>query len=102
MISYVIKRDGSQVPFDRNRITQAIFNAAKSVGGNNIDIADELTDEVVKAVDRQYEYLTPEVEQIQDLVEKVLIEQGHAKTAKSYILYRADHAEKRKRVRAGY
>jgi ribonucleoside-triphosphate reductase len=90
------KRDGRVVPFDAEKITQAIFKAARAVGGENYSLARELTTEVIVYLSEQkLSGLIPTVEEIQDAVEKVLIEKGHARTAKAYILYRA----KRTRIR---
>ncbi len=93
----VRKRDGSIVPFDRNRIVNAIFKAAKAVGGSDRKRAEELADEVAIILYRNFfkKGNIPHVEEIQDIVEKVLIEHGHAKVAKAYILYR----EKRRQAR---
>ncbi|MDP2909410.1 MAG: ribonucleoside triphosphate reductase, partial [Nanoarchaeota archaeon] len=89
MISRIRKRDGRIVLFDQERITNAIFKAAQAVGGTDKEIAKELSGQVVKILEERFgSDITPTVEQIQDLVEKVLIENGHAKTAKAYILYR--------------
>jgi len=90
------KRDGRVVPFDAEKITQAIFKAARAVGGENYSLAVDLTEEVINFLSTQkFSGLIPSVEEIQDAVEKVLIEKGHARTAKAYILYRA----KRTRIR---
>ncbi len=90
------KRDGRVVPFDAEKITQAIFKAARAVGGEDYSLAEELTDEVIAFLSGQkLPGLLPTVEEIQDAVEKVLIERGHARTAKAYILYR----DKRTRIR---
>ncbi len=90
------KRDGRVVEFCPEKITQAIFKAAKAVGGENYRLAEELTVEVISFLrEKNIPGLNPTVEEIQDVVEKVLIERGHAKTAKAYILYR----DKRTRIR---
>ncbi|MEM3452510.1 MAG: ribonucleoside triphosphate reductase [Candidatus Hadarchaeum sp.] len=96
MIAEVRKRDGRIVPFDRQRITNAIFKAAQAVGGRDRKIAERLTDEVVAILEQRFAGKIPSVEDIQDVVEKVLIEHGHAKTAKAYILYRKQKEELRK------
>ena len=93
-ISEIKKRDGSVAAFDSSKIANAIFKAARSVGGQNRDEADRLADKVVKELEKEAEGI-PTVEQLQDLVEKVLIEAGHAKTAKAYIVYRQKRAEAR-------
>ena len=93
----VIKRDGEIVDFDIEKISQAIFKAAVAVGGNDTSTAKSLADIVVSNIYNskdQYNWtiennqVLVQVEDIQDIVEKTLIEQGHAKTAKAYILYR--------------
>ncbi|HLG25687.1 MAG TPA: adenosylcobalamin-dependent ribonucleoside-diphosphate reductase [Candidatus Gracilibacteria bacterium] len=96
-IHQVRKRDGRKVPFDQNKITQAIWNAAQSVGGKDRSLAEKISGQVSAVLTVFYKKKTdiPSVEQIQDLVEKILIEDGHAKTAKAYILYRQKHAELR-------
>ncbi len=90
------KRDGRLVPFDARKITEAIFKAARAVGGSNRDIAENLTGQIVSQLLKEgYNGLAPSVEEVQDVVEKVLIENGHARTAKAYILYR----DRRTRIR---
>jgi uridine kinase len=92
----VIKRDGSVVDFTPQRITNAIYRAAVAVGGRDKRTAEKLTEKVVQTLEKQTpEGETPTVEQIQDIVEKTLIEEGHAKVAKAYILYRAERARLR-------
>ncbi len=97
MISHVIKRTGAVVPFTPQRITNAIYRAAVAVGGRDRTIAERLTAQVVAMLEEKTpagEY--PTVEEIQDVVEKVLIENGHAKVAKAYILYRDERARRRR------
>ena len=95
MFQDIIKRDGHKEPFDRKKIKNAIWKAAQAVNGTDEERAERLTDDVVRLAEARYGSATPDVEGIQDLVEKVLIEAGHAKTAKAYILYR----EKRRGTR---
>ena len=95
-IEKIRKRDGTLVNFDRERITDAIFKAAMAVGGRDRRLAEKLSDEVVRSLEQKYEGKIPSVEEIQDVVEKVLIERGHAKTAKAYILYRKQREELRR------
>jgi ribonucleoside-triphosphate reductase len=94
-LEQIRKRDGRVVAFDKKKISDAIFKAASAVGGEDKLLADELANAVVLFLKKQYKNKTPDIEQIQDIVEKVLIETGHAKTAKAYILYR----EKRRKIR---
>jgi anaerobic ribonucleoside-triphosphate reductase len=91
------KRDGREVSFDENKITEAIFKAAKAVGGADKQLAMELTLDVLRFLKQEYNAGMFGVEEVQDAVEKILIEKGHAKTAKAYILYR----DKRTRMRDG-
>ena len=82
------KRDGRIVAFDRDKIVSAVFKAAKAVGGEDYQLAEELADAAAKYLATKKGNGIPSVEEVQDAVEKVLIETGHAKTAKAYILYR--------------
>ncbi|MFH1257477.1 MAG: adenosylcobalamin-dependent ribonucleoside-diphosphate reductase, partial [Candidatus Micrarchaeota archaeon] len=90
------KRDGRIVEFNKDRITTAIWKAAKAVGGRDKALANALTDTVVDQLGKQFkEGNFPSVEDVQDTVEKVLIEGGYAKTAKAYIIYRQQRQELR-------
>ena len=94
MIQKVCKRDGRFVKFDQERIANAIYKAARSVGGGNRRLAYQLSNQVVDALIRKFgDDLVPTVEDIQDTVEKILIENSHAQTAKAYILYRKQHED---------
>lgn len=96
MIEKVSKRDGRFVPFDAERIANAIYKAAKAVGGTDRNIASALSIKVCRRITDKYgHYGAVSVEEIQDEVEKVLIESGHAKTAKAYIIYRKQRSEMR-------
>ncbi len=95
--SNVKKRDGKVVPFDKDKITNAIFKAAKAVGGEDRNIAEMLANDVIRYLRSTIGDRIPNVEEIQDAVEKVLIERGHAKTAKTYILYRRQREILRKK-----
>ena len=96
-ITQVKKRDGSIALFDQKRITDAIFKAARAVGGHDRRTSEKLSDIVVELLNKKFEGQIPEIENIQDLVEKVLIEDGHAKVAKAYILYRNTHSKIREK-----
>jgi anaerobic ribonucleoside-triphosphate reductase len=92
----VRKRDGKLEPFDQERITKAIWKAAKAVGGKNREQAKFISEEVMAELRSRFgEDGCPTVEEIQDLVEKRLIENGRAQTAKAYILYRKQHQDMR-------
>ncbi len=95
MLKQIVKRDRSIAPFQKEKIVLAIFKAANAVGGNDFETSEKLADEVVRIAELTYPEGVAEVEGIQDIVEKVLIEAGHAKTAKAFILYR----EKRRAAR---
>ncbi|MFH1541218.1 MAG: ATP cone domain-containing protein [Elusimicrobiota bacterium] len=91
-LNRVIKRDGRIVDFNKDKITNAIFRAANEVGGSDIELANKLTSKVISTMNIIYPLdFTPTVEEIQDIVEKTLVENGHFATAKAYILYRVEH-----------
>lgn len=95
MLIHIIKRDGRKVPFNMEKIANAIFRAAQSVGGTNFEEAMQIAARVCTLVEEKYPGQVPTVEQVQDLVEKTLIEEGHAATAKAYILYRYERTRSR-------
>lgn len=96
-IKFVRKRDGRLEPFNPVKIENAVFSAAKAVGGEDRSKAKDLTRQTISFLEVIYKgNRVPTVESLQDLLEKVLIENGHAKTAKAYILYREQHAKMRK------
>jgi anaerobic ribonucleoside-triphosphate reductase len=91
-VNYIRKRDDRVVPFKTEKITDAVFNAAKAVGGSNREVAAKISESVVDILEIVCKGgRVPTVENVQDLVEKILIEKGHAKVAKAYILYREQH-----------
>jgi anaerobic ribonucleoside-triphosphate reductase len=95
-MKFVRKRDGRLEPFDQERITNAIWKAAKSVGGTDREQAKRISGQVVAELNRRFgEDGCPTVEEIQDIVEKMIIENGHARTAKAYIVYRKQHQDMR-------
>lgn len=94
-LEHVEKRDGSLAPYSRKRVEDAIFAAAKAVGGSNRAKAQEIAERVEHALKKKFGTDPVPVEVIQDTVEKELIETGHAKTAKAYILYRQKRAQMR-------
>jgi anaerobic ribonucleoside-triphosphate reductase len=96
MIRKIKKRDGKIVDFNPVRITEAIWKAAQAVGGKDYKRAAALTDKVLDILEKELKRSEiPTVEQVQDVVEKILIEDGHAKTAKAFILYRKQHQDMR-------
>lgn len=95
MITMIKKRDGREAPFNIEKIARAIYKAAQSVGGRDYQEAMELADKVCQQLSESIIGRNPSVEEVQDMVEKVLIETGHAKTAKAFILYRAERTRAR-------
>jgi anaerobic ribonucleoside-triphosphate reductase len=92
MIRKIKKRDGKIADFNPIKITEAIWKAAQAVGGKDYKKSAELTDKVITRLEKELKKgEIPTVEQVQDVVEKTLIEEGHARTAKAYILYRKQH-----------
>ena len=97
-ITQIVKRDGTIVPFDQEKVVTAIYKAAAAEGGHNRELSERLSDEVVRTLNHCFQPPDmPTVEEIQDMVEKVLIENGHAKTAKAYIVYREYRRRERER-----
>jgi len=95
-IAKVKKRDGSIVDFDETRITDAIFKAITATDQGDGKKSKRVSDKVVEILNRRFKKdEIPQVEQIQDIVEEVLILEGLVDTAKAYILYR----EQRRRIR---
>jgi ribonucleoside-diphosphate reductase alpha chain len=95
-IKKIRKRTGELVDFNPDKITNAIYKAAQSVDGSDYKTAEKITKQIVAVLEGIFKGTNyPTVEQIQDVVEKVLIEEGHAKTAKAYILYRNERAKLR-------
>jgi anaerobic ribonucleoside-triphosphate reductase len=96
MIRKIRKRDGKITDFNPIKITNAVWKAAQAVGGKDYKKSIELTDRVMVRLEKELKKSEiPTVEQVQDIVEKTLIEEGHAKTAKAYILYRKQHQDMR-------
>lgn len=91
MLEQIVKRSGEKVKFDASKIRGAIFKANVRNAAEKLSDAelDKLTARVVDEAAEKY--TVPTVEQIQDIVEERLIAAGYAKTAKAYILYRAEH-----------
>lgn len=95
MITTITKRDGRSVPFNYEKIANAIFKAAQAAGGNDYNESLQLANKVCEYIEDVLKTKSPTVEQVQDSVEKVLIESGHSQTAKKYILYRAERTRVR-------
>ena len=93
MLTTIIKRDGREAEFDIDKITNAIFKAAKATGGRDYETAVKLAEMAASAFENVE--TSPSVEEIQDTVERILIENGHVRTAKEFILYRAERTRVR-------
>ena len=94
-ITHIKKRDGRLAPFDQGKIAAAIakaFDATYKPGSEAV--AAQLAEEVRALLEVEGE-ARPEVEHVQDLVERVLMENGYVQTAKAYILYRDDRSRAR-------
>jgi len=97
LLEYIRKRDGRIVKFNDDRITRAIFLAASEVAKEegavpSYDISEELTQKAIKVLNTKFRDEIPGVEDIQDIVVKVLIEDGHARTSEKYITYRNERS----------
>jgi uridine kinase len=76
---FVIKRSGVKVPFTPQRITNAIYRAAVAVGGRDRETSEKLANQVISYLEKTLpEGYIPHVEEVQDAVEKILIENAHA------------------------
>ena len=87
MIKQIKKRDGITIDFDQTRIANAIFKASQSIGEPNLEFANELAEKVMEYLELM-EIEVPNLEQVQDVIEKVLIEEGDVNLVKEYIIYR--------------
>jgi ribonucleoside-triphosphate reductase (formate) len=95
-ISQIRKRSGEIVNFEIDKITSALFKAMKAVGDPDQKLAEKMTDEAIKLLNKKFHARSiPAVEEIQDMVEEVLISNRQIKTAKAYILYRDQRARLR-------
>lgn len=95
-IKKIKKRDGRVVLFRTAKIERAVWQAAKAAGGTDRQQAISITQEVIKELEKRFNAtLTPEVEQVQDLIEKILLKKGHEKTHRAFTLYRDLHAKMR-------
>lgn len=93
VIKSIRKRDGRVVDFQPEKIAVAIGKAFKAVGREDIEKSSELAGQVVKIAEEMFPSAVPGVEDIQDIVERVLIDEGYADVAKAYILYRQKRSE---------
>lgn len=98
MFSMIRKRNGNIVHFDKFKIAKAILQAGQATGEYNEEIADKLTLRVLNLAQQVIQSDIPEVEQIQDIVEEVLLASPYKRTAKAYIIYRDQHSRIRELV----
>ncbi len=95
-ITKIVKRNGTVVAFDQEKISFAVYRALRAVGKPDRELAKDISDKVLSRVKNQLEDReVPTVETIQDIVETVLFESGEYKTAKAYIIYRHKHGNLR-------
>mgnify|MGYP000711947375 CR=1 FL=1 len=91
MISKIIKRDGSFESFQPVKIERAILKAGKETGEFSSEVASSIAKVVISKLERKFRDKSPMVEEIQDIVERVLMSSRYKKTAKAYIIYREQH-----------
>lgn len=97
MLEYIRKRDGRIVKLNEDRITRAIFKAASEVAKEegivpSYEMSEDLSQNVIKILNSKFNDTIPGVEDIQNIVVKVLIEDGHARTSEKYITYRNERS----------
>jgi len=95
-VKKIQKRDGRVVDFEPDKIANAIRKAFIAVKGGDEGVASRLTERVVQLLSERFKEQIPGVEDVQDIVEEVLIDEGYADVAKAYILYREGRAEIRR------
>lgn len=97
MLTTIVKRDGREVPFNLEKITNAIYKSLQAVGSGDEKLALSLATKVAQQTDQgnSNQPSPPSVEEIQDMVEQVLIDADLSKAAKAYILYRAERTRAR-------
>lgn len=95
MFKRIVKRDGKIVKFDPEKITEAIAKAGLATEEFKYDRAKAITEKVLKRAEEKITARTPNVEQIQDIVEEVLLESSFKKTAREYIRYRQERSRRR-------
>jgi len=96
-LTKIYKRDGTVVSFNKAKIDQAIYKAIAEVSRPDMKLAQNLTGKVISILKNQFPKTIPTVEEIQDIVERILIEEGYDEVAKAYIIYRQKRKELRER-----
>ena len=95
-VKQVRKRNGEIVDFDSKKINSAVYKALVAVGRDDESLADKVALQVINIVNDKFHFRSiPAIEEIQDIVEEVLIREDLVKAAKSYIIYREQHARLR-------
>jgi len=93
-VAQIKKRDGRVMAFDAGKIKVAIFKALQATGHEDERLAEKLTEQVVKNLNKKFDgQIIPNIEEIQDIIEEILIKEDLVETAKGYILYREQHAK---------
>ncbi len=94
------KRNGAIIDFDISKIEYAVKSAIESVWGTDFTHISSLADKIGKEIEKKANKEIPDVEMVQDIVEQVLIKEGHDTVAKAYILYRKqrEHSRSEKNV----
>ena len=95
-LTIILKRDGRAVPFEKSKIADTIFRAAQTIAEEDRDRAEQLASAVAIYLTKARMSVYPSVDEIADAVQRVLVEMGHARTARAY----AHHRERRERARA--
>jgi ribonucleoside-diphosphate reductase alpha chain len=98
MVTKIKKRNGNVVPFDQEKIYHAISKAAEAIGSYDREKTRPVVAKIMNYVEHQFsEKKIPTIEDMQDIVERVLIEEGHVKTVKAFIIYREEQNKLRQR-----
>ena len=95
MIQSIIKRDGRVVLYDQNKIAAAILRSLEASGDGNAADAARVANDVQNDLERRFSTQAPNIEAIQDTVERQLMNHGFSAAAKAYILYRANRTRAR-------
>ncbi len=95
VIKHIIKRDGQLEMYSREKLFNAIMNAASAIDNSDVDLVNKLTDntevKIKQLMLKRHQNSAPAIEEIQDMIEEVLIEDRQVAIAKAFILYRAKH-----------
>lgn len=95
MIKKIVKRDGREVKFEKEKIYNAISKAVEATEDAEDVAIGSIVDETVRLVNQKYKDTTPSVENVQDIIENILIDRGYNAVAKNYIVYRANRSKVR-------